>query len=477
MVFSRFFAGRGGNPTTVPTTPSPREAPAGVNAGDRIRTFRRDAAQAVASGSLPPESFKRAQDAAIPADPQARSAWIAASIDRTLGLPVTSTVYALTPEFLEALSRHVEKDVDLEALARAPEGFCMAFERMASGHASRCAWFAAGPERALARIAIETEALRDASHGEIAARFERTPAARVDPIPATDVALRDWLSDMLHGEAAAISAGLVPPADAIRAAFLSNLPVEHARPADGSRIPLAFRAFHPALHNPSRHADRTGHLSGLARETVMARFADVPGFEARAARTWAIDDWRALIAEALLAEEIRVLSGLAVASGPAEEVELTDVVLADGGAGFAATLHVFGERVCRIACDAEGEMVADEWSEGCSVADLDALDAYVTATGEPRDGGTTPDTLAMRIMDIVLTHAMVAAYREASVGNALFAVHQDGGVALHKEPIDHEEDRERVVRAFASHSPGCIPLDSLDEIDAAELWMTLNGPA
>jgi hypothetical protein len=476
MVLSRLFAKGEKNVPVRPADAKP-EAPKGVTAGACVSAFRRAAVQAVADGTIPAEAFRRKADESVPGDPQSRGAWVTAAIDRTLTLPVTSTVYSVTPEFLTELSRHVEESVDLEALARSSEGFCMAFERMASGHAARCAWFVSGPERTLRRISLETENLLDLTPEQVAARFSRTPASRLDAVPPSGIAMRSWISDMLHGEAAAISAGLMPPADVMAIAFSSHIPVEHVRADGGTRTSLTVAAFHPAVFDPARHDERTDHLSGLARDILLSRFADIPGFEERASRAWGGGDWRALVAEALLAEELRGISGLAYTTGPEDEVELTDIHIAPeiGGAGFTATLVVFGERVCRITCDARGEVTGDEWSEGCSPEDLEVLDTYIASTGEPRDDGETPDSLAMRIMDIVTVFAMIEDYRAASRDAVLFGIDGPSGEMIHAEPLPEGVTREQIIEAYLDMAPRAVPLDRLDDLSAAELWLSLKN--
>ena len=474
-MFSRLFGRKDDAPAPVAAIPA---KPAAVHDGMRMKAFRRSAAQAVASGSLPAESFRRTgkdADGAPPAGPQ-REAWINDAIDRTLGLPILSSVYVLDHHFLTALSEHVEEDVDLDELARHPDGFCMAFERMATAIAARHAWYAATGDRLEERIAVETDILWNGTREDALARFEITPPARVDAMPAADMGLREWIVDMLRGEAVAIAGGLVPPADVARIACRSQLPVVHVRRPDGRPTPITFPGYHPDLHDPRRHDERAAHLASLSRQIVLNRFTELPGFDVAAGAAYGRDEWETLVRRALLVEEVRNLSGLSMLIGDDEEVELEDVqLLPDSeGMGFSAILHVFGDRVCRITATGDGDMVADEWTEGATREDLDALDTYIAATGEPRDDGETPDSLAMRLLDIVTVHAMVAEYRREAEAAVLFGIEGPGGETLHAEPIPEGWTREAVTEAYLARAPHAVPLDRLDDLSAAELWSSLR---
>lgn len=472
MVLSRRSKKDGAAAVSAPIA----ERPVAVHAGDGVTAFRRRATTQVADGDLPAEAFRRkgVETVTIPGRQQAE--WIADAIERTLALPLTASIYILDHHLLTALSEHVETSVDLDALARHPDGFAMAFERMASAAASRFAWFAATGQRMATRIETESAILRTKTREEIAARFEGVPPARLDPVPTADVAVRDWIEDMLRGEAVAIGAGLVPPATIARIACRSDLPTVHVRPEGGARVRIAFPAYHPDLLDTERHVTRAAHFTTLSRQIVHARLTALPGFDEAADRTRMQQEWTDLLERALAVEEIRQLSGLASSTGIDEDVALSDVILHpnDRGMGFTAILHVFGDRVCRLTGDGGEAMVADEWSEGCGPGDIEALDNYVAATGEPRDDGQSPDSFAMRVMDIITTHAMVEAYLDAREGHAVFGIEGQQGEAIHFEPIPQGSTREDVIDAYRDMAPRAVSLDDLTDLEAAELWMALS---
>lgn len=472
-MFSRLF----GKKDEAPAPPAEIAAkPATVHDGHAVKAFRTRAVQAVAAGTLPPEAFRHKGAETAPGEGAARTAWINAAIDRALALPLTCAVYALDHHFLTALSEHVEENVDLDELARHPDGFCMAFERMATAVASRHAWYAATGERAERRIELETEILRDLDRKEVVMRFELTPPARVEGVPIADISLREWIADMLRGEAIAIAAGLVPPTDVARIACVSRLPTVHVRPEDGSRIAVSFPGYHPDLLDRARHHDRATHLGSLSRQIVLSRFTALPGFDSAATLTRGQDEWTMLIERALLVEEVREVSGIALIPAHDEDVELIDVELRpdDDGMGFSGILHVFGDRVCRLTGTGDGSMFGDEWTEGCSSEDIDTLDGFIAATGEPREDGEMPDSLAMRILDIVAVHTLIEAYMHEREGHAIFALETPDGDILHYEPIHEGQTLAEVVEAFRSTAPRAVSLDDLEDLEAAELWLSLR---
>lgn len=454
------------------------EAPRGLKPWPAFTAFRESAVRDVVSGRLPAAAFQRAGSTTPPPEGARVADWVAEAIDRAATLPITASRYALDAPLMEALSEHYADHVDVVAAASDPDGFPTAFERAASSAAARFAWY--GDDlRIEERITIETEILRDQDADAIRARFARTPHVRLDPVPVADAGLRCWIEDMLRGEAYAISAGMVTPTDVARIACLSRLPIIHpAIPAGATRIVTTFPGYHPEVYAQMMRDERSARLAELSRFTMLRRFSAQPGFAdaAQAEETAESQEgWRLLLAKALVAERVREVTGMSADVGPYEEVALDDVELRpDGdGMGFSGDLIAFGDRVCRLTGDGAGVMTADAWSEGSGPGDLDALDAYVAATGEPRDDGRMPDSLALRIMDAVIERTIVEAYLQESADAVLFAVEDATGGSIDRAPLGPEGDRLAAAAVYSAKAPRAVSLDELPDAVAARLWFDL----
>lgn len=426
----------------------------------------------VEDGGLDPATLRRGGDAVpVPADGAQRRNWVRMQVEQALLHPAASSVYAMDEHVLSVISQAVRKVADaLVADGTLRDGV----ERIALSVASRYVALVVHGPRTSTRILTELELLLQSEDDHVVERFAGTPVARVDSLPTDDVSRRVWIREMLLGEVAAISTGMMSRPAIARAAAVSRAPVSHDRPADLSRIDLPPVARLAQVDLDSRAAQ----MASLDPEIVMNRFAVVPGFARRASvLQLGSDQWAWLIRQSLDAEAVRRAAGLDRADGAGSvSIVLADIRMPDtpGRMTFSAELVVAGVRVCTVSSPGDGIIEADAWSDGCSPEDLAALDLYVGVTGEPRDEGVTPDSLSLRILDLVALEISVLAYREATARTVMFRMDPPGGAVVVQVPVPEGGSREGATIFVLSSHPTAVPLDTLAEEDAVMTWLALT---
>lgn len=329
-------------------------------------------------------------------------------------------------------------------------------------HAMSLTGAAAGP-----RLTAEADDLPTWDDADLVARFAATPRARMDEPPANPPRRRAWVRETLIGETAAIAAGAMSPARVAAAA-------RHARfdtpPPAGRTV---FPAWNAEMDPTARFAERAGRMVSQSDEMLMRRFGLMPGAgsppsEPRDRLAWTL--------RALDAEMVRPMAGLPGPTTPPRTlcVDIADLRLDTGsGLAFRGDLVVDGERICLVRSPGDGVIEASEWSEGCGAEDVDALDLLIAATGEPRDDGGTPDSLAATLLDRVAMHVAVRAYEEAAAKAVLFHV-EDGGVpALLQITLPKDGTRRGARSAMEVMRPDATCLDDMSPEAAATLWATL----
>ena len=141
---------------------------------------------------------------------------------------------------------------------------------------------------------------------------------------------------------------------------------------------------------------------------------------------------------------------------------------------FRGVLIVDNERICRITSPGDGVIIADQWNEGCSAKDIEMLDLYIAATGEPRDDGETPDTLAAHIIDRVSMHVAIQAYRQTTINTTLFFLESDNEQKILSIEIPVGGTREEAREVMKNSYPSAASLDLMTEEEAAIMWMTFS---
>lgn len=403
-----------------------------------------------------------------------RPAWIAQQITAAFSISATRRIYALEGEIERVINTQLRDRLRLSALMNSADNLHHRNETEALAIASRHAALVAGGMAAIRRIEVEAERLCDLNDTTIERRLSETPAVRLDALPQDPPRRRAWLRDALTGEAAAIAGGAMSPEKIAHAALYSMAPVKHERPADGSPIQACAKAW--SIHTDPTHdfAARASRLVGQTDEQLVTRFGSIPGGttpprDPKNRQTW--------ICRALEAEVIRPLAGLNVATPRSIAIDLIDIQIGDpnGGLHFGGTLLVDNERVCRITSPGEGVINADKWSYGFSADDLKALDLYIATTGNPRDNGETPDSLAAMLIDKVAMHVALDAYRQASAATCFFYIEEDNRPVIMSIAIPEGGSREGARSEMEKARSDAVFLDHMTEEEAAMTWITITA--
>ena len=401
-----------------------------------------------------------------------RDAWIGRQVAGAFRTRVARSVYRFDEALEEAVADHLRSPERISTLLDGTEDVHTRNDREALIIAARYASLARGGGASLARIEAETEELCRAPDAAVTARLHGTPPARMDALPADEARRRLWLGEMLTGEAAAISTGAMPPGHVARAAVHGRFPVSHDRPADGSPVEVRFPAYHP---EGGRDAQRIAQAETLAHQDdqrLLSRFGGIPGCTTPPADRARRVSWTR---RALTAEAVRRAAGLD-ARPSSLALDLVDIETALEGdlLSFSGQLVLSGERICRITSPGGGEISADAWAEGCGPQDLEALDLVLSATGDPRDDGVTPDSLGARLMDRVAMHLALESYREAAARAVVFTVEEDGLPVVLTVPIPEGGTRDGARAAMRAAHPDAVALDEMQDDDAALLWAALS---
>jgi hypothetical protein len=401
-----------------------------------------------------------------------RDEWAASQVRASFRLPSTASVYQLDEALSAAIAEALHRPDRCARLLEGPDDIHSRNERDALAICARYAMLARGGSTSLMRIDAEADALTQADDASVFLRLEHTPPVRMDPVPADHARRRHWLRETLAGEATAISTGMMSPAAVARAAVHARFPVRHDRPDDGARIEIRFPAYHADSDVGAQRASQAGHMAEQDDTRLLARFGTLPGCMPPPSEGDQRVRW---VAKALTAETLRRSAALdnQAASIP---IDLADIEAAtdDGVLVFTGQLVVAGERICRITSPGAGEITADEWSEGASPADLEALDMVLAATGESRDGGETPDSLAARLLDRVAMHLALRSYREAAATALVFTIEEDGEPAVMTIPIPEGGTRDGARTIMLEAYPRAVVLDDMPDEDAALLWVALS---
>ena len=402
-----------------------------------------------------------------PRDDEARAAWLRGVIARSFTAPTASTAYVVDADLRAAFDAHLRAPERLTSLAARPEGICRANELDALAMASRHHALSRGGAEAGARIAEEARILSAMADADVHARFSRSPRPRMDPVPTDPGRRHAWICETLRGEAAAIAAGRMSPSAVAHAASRSRLPVRHPRPEDGHAVAISFPAYHPANDQDDTVSAKARHAHGQEDGVLAERFLSVPGAGRPPAEPTARLGW---CRSAVVASEIRRLPGVVLAEGSIPDIGIDGMRTQDlaGIMTAVADLVVDGVRICETTVSEDGQLTADHWEPGCGEADLHALDMILAAMLPLREDGSH-ETLATRVMDLVMRQGAVDAYRSASRDAVLF--HEDDAILSVRIP--QGGSREGAIAALAATRPGAVPLDHMEEGDAALLWITL----
>jgi len=400
-------------------------------------------------------------------EPKERQAWIKRQLAAAFSVPGTRRIYALEGAVAQLIDARLREPARLSNLIDSEDNIHHRNETEALKIAARHAALAAGGMAAVRRIAVEAERLAELPDAAILRRLECSPATRLDPIPADPPRRRQWLRDALTGEAAAIAGGAMSPMRVARAALLSLAPVKHERPSDGSPIRAPIGAWSPHTDPTREFPGRAARMAAQPDNVLVARFRAIPGGDAPPRDP---DDRKTWTCRALEAEVIRPLAGLSGAKPRPLSIDLHGIATGDPAKGFhfGGTLVVDGERICRIVSPGDGVIEADQWSHGCGPDDIGILDLHIAVTGQPRDGGETPDSLAATLIDRVAMHVAVAAYRDASADTVLF--HEGDEILAIRIP--EGGSREGAREAMMEKRPAATCLDMMPEQEAAMVWMT-----
>lgn len=417
--------------------------------------------------------LKRGSDTLpVPVAARDRNAWASRQIEASFRIPSTSSVYRLDDGLAAAIDDHLRNPSRLAHLLDGPDDIHTRNERDALAVCARYAQLARGGANSLMRIDTEADALVGLDAGTIAARFVHTPAVRMDAVPSDEARRRHWLREMLAGEATAISTGAMSPEAVARAAVHARFPVTHDRPADGSRIEVRIPSYHADGDAGGQRGAQATHMADQDDTRLLSRFGTIPGCTPPPK---ASGDRAAWVLRALTAEALRRSAALD-AQATSIPLELADIEATtdDGVLVFTGQLVVAGERICRITSAGGGEISADEWSEGATPADLEALDMVLAATGESRDGGETPDSLAARMLDRVAMHLALRSYRDAAAKALVFTIEEDGEPAVMTIPIPEGGTRDGARLIMVEAYPQAVVLDDMPDEDAALLWVALS---
>lgn len=400
-----------------------------------------------------------------------RDAWIGRQVDTAFRTRVARTVYRFDDALEDAIHTHLHTPSRISSLLEGHEDIHTRNDREALIICARYAALARGGVPSLTRIDSEVEILAALHDDAVAARLHGTPPARMD-MPPTDMShRRHWLREMLAGEAAAISTGSMTPQHVAHAAVHARFAVVHDRPADGSPIEVRFPAYHPDEDRTAQRLSQAEAMAALDDHRLMARFGVIPGCDTPPSERVRRVSW---IRRALTAEAVRRAAGLDAQSGPlALDLVDIDTTITGETLSFSGQLVLSGERICRITSPGNGEISADQWSEGCGPGDLQALDMILSATGDPRDDGATPDSLAARLMDRIALHLALESYREAAAGAVIFTIEENGLQVLLSVPIPANGTRDGARVAMTSAHPTAVALDDMPDDDAALLWAAI----
>ena len=408
-----------------------------------------------------------------PRDGAGREAWIRDRVHAAFSLKATRQVYQMTDALADLVHERLRHPDRLKMQMEQATPLRHANEMLALAICARHVSLLRTGGDMVRRIDDEAAMLDAVETGLVAKRLVHTPPARMDRIPTDQARRRAWLRDMLIGEAAAIHAGRMTPRQIAEMAAASLLRVEHRREPGDPPIDMT-----PPHHHDDGEAARiemqVTNLAGQTDEALMARFGIIPGCTPPPPGHEERIRWIRL---ALKVEAVRRRAGLAMANGEARPVSVTIenvVVMADGG--FSATLHVDGQRICALSSPGGGDIDAGEWTEGCSAADLDALDAYICATGMPRDEGETPDGLILTILDLVSTEVVLKDLRHKMRSTLIFWTEMEGEQAILSIAIPEGGSKEGAREAMLAAHPRAVALEDMPEEDAALLWITLVPP-
>lgn len=399
-----------------------------------------------------------------------RETWIRDRVHTAFAIKATRQVYQIAGALAELIHERLRQPDRLKAQLEQATPLRHANEMLSLAICARHASLLRTGSDMMRRIEDEAAMLDAVDIGLVAKRLTHTPPARMDRIPGDQARRRAWLRDMLIGEAAAIHSGRMTPRQIAEIAASSLLRVEHRREPGDPPIDMSLPHYHDDGEAERIEMQKT-NLAGQTDTALMARFSVIPGCTPPPSSHEERTKWIRL---ALKVEAVRKRAGLAVANGEGRpiSISLENVIVKSDGA-FSATLHVDSQRICAVSSSGDGNIDAGEWTEGCSAADLDALDAYICATGMPRDEGETPDGLVLTILDIVSTEVVLQDLREKMRSALIFWTDVDGEQVILSIPIPEGGSKEG-ARAFmqAAH-PRAVALEDMPEEDAALLWMTL----
>lgn len=424
------------------------------------------------SGTLDGASLRRNSSDAMPDGAGDRRDWIVARTIEAMSHPAADAAFRMDEDLGRAIRTELASPGSVKALM-SRGGLNAGVERVAFVIGARRVQLAETGVHAMRRIAAERDVLVAAADAVLVRRFAHSPHARMDGPPSDAPRRREWVQEMLLGEAAAISSGAMPPQDVAMAARVSRTPIgEFAK--DGA-MTVSFPAFLPDAYASMTETrrSRAERLAMLDPALVAERFSVIPGFTDHASA-----DRVALMLSASIAEDTRRIAMLPGASSTPSDVLTIDMsdlsAAADGELVFSGDLIVSGERICRISSGPDGAIEADMWSEGCGHADLASIDLYLAAFGGLRDDGTALDSLSFRILDIVGMKVAVDAYSEAAAQTVFFRVDERGEAVLVAVRIPQGGDREGAIAYVAGENPSALPLDRLPLEDAALTWMALT---
>lgn len=414
--------------------------------------------------------LRRDETDTAPAAGEARAAWIRERVLTSFDIPITRKAYVLDEDIDRAIHRRLRDERRMDALLVGAESLHRANERVALAMASRYASLLRGGVDMVRRVETETTLLDEAQQAVIAARFAHTPPARMDALPTDQIRRRQWLRDTLIVEGAAILSGRIRAQHVAAMAATSLLPADHRRNADGSPI-IARAIAHQEGGEGERIDMQATNLSGQSDEALASRFGALPGCGTPPSDREARMRWIRLALKVEAGRRLAGLSGTDRAARPLS-ITLSDVDVREDGS-FGTDLMVDGERICRMVSPGDGVIEAEAWTDGCTPADLAILDAYIGATGAPRDDGGLPDSLALTILDLVTMDLVVKDFARAAERAVIFTIEGEGGLELLSIAIPEGGSREGARAAMLAAHPDAAALDDMAPEDAALLWAAL----
>ena len=333
-----------------------------------------------------------------------------------------------------------------------------------------------------ARIITEVQILSELEPEDLADRFEHTPLPRVDAFPEDPVKILEWLEDVLRSEHHDLTSGRIPYAHALKIASFPR-----------GEVPSHLSGTIPQVQvGPQRFSDeeveiQAGQILRMPTKFLRHRFRQVPGVEDADIpdeyRTEERMDW---IVAALRAEETRQLCQL---TDPRHEggewtaglqIDFVDINLEatdNGLLAFSGNLYVEGERLCLLVSPGDGSYSCSQFAPGVTDEDVTALDAYISAFGEMRQGEEQirPTFLMDLLLDRVLAHCTIVRYRAAAQNSILFCPDISAeNPEIFMIEIPEGGSREDASTAVRVNYPEAILLDDMKEMDAALLWATLT---